>query len=316
LSILRDPFLARFDRQKHSRALRFTNGTGGAGEKAVGFPVALWSTTLNPTMAGDTIDFAAKFLNPGAAGGAVWHSRFKNYLGLPVFITTQIGTGVNARVFREFKVVDSTSPVAPYSCGTAHCNVQTDPGTIVTYTSGFAPVTQPNLHFRGRLFDGQGGEVTRASGDDVTQTYTFQLPARTPALGLPEYALMTYLVPTLPSGQGTDITMAPNDAVQPDSGATYQEFTYRGAALTGRITQPSFGAFCAVEEPTGSGFRCTTAMTHVLYRAITRIEYDFLSDLPISYQFSAALSLPAVTATSAVLATRTATLQSAEGALP
>src|SRR5262249_2420151 len=85
-----------------------TTGTAdqAAGEKASGFQPALFSPSLNPGPS-ETADFTTKFLNSSPAGAAVWRTRFKNYLGLPVYVTVQVSQNVNASISREFRIMNS-----------------------------------------------------------------------------------------------------------------------------------------------------------------------------------------------------------------
>ncbi|TMQ04842.1 MAG: hypothetical protein E6J91_42295 [Deltaproteobacteria bacterium] len=284
--------------------LRSTSAPDIGGEPASGFQRALFSTKLNPDP-GETGDFAEKMLNinaGGAAGAAVWRTRFKNYLGVPAYVRVQISSdipNVSAMVFREFRIMNSLTNIhAPpdrRSCGRSHCVLTT---SVAEYISDFnTPSIHSNIQFQPRLFLMTGNETSLEllpiSADDATQTYVFSIPARSSTQAPPEYAFLTYLRPTLPVGNGTNVTMAPNDGNYPDSDqAPYAEFPFEGATLTGKLIAGPFGEVCAGEDVDESGFFCDRIASQQRYRALTKIKYEFNNRINTSYTFAAAPFLP------------------------
>lgn len=305
---------------------------GNEGEIATGFQRALWSTKLDPG-AGETGDFAEKFLNADAAGGAVWRARFKNYLGLDVYVKVQIPipTGdFNASVNRLFQIMHSLmnfrAPPHPIACGGngVHCDVHTPE---VAYSSDFGVMMQTGLRFQGRLFLMNGNETGAEIGtcpgciaDDVSQTYVFKIPARTASQAPLEYGVLTYLRPTLPPGGGTNILMAPSDANQPDPDpAPYAEFQFSNKILTGKPgpLPPPTDAVCVSEDQTDTGeFVCTRLASRQDYRALVRIVYQFQTDVGTIYSFSATSALPFLGSNSGILQQRDGKLDTTETTLP
>jgi hypothetical protein len=285
--------------------------TAGVGDQATGFQLALFSTKLDPGP-GEFGDFAEKFLNPSPAGAAVWRARFKNYLGVSVFVKVQISQNVSATVFREFQIVDGltnfTRPTMPFRCGHMPCFQGAPPTSSVDYVSDFTtPLVQTGLQFSARLFAMSGNETTgemyacSPTGPDCmtdpsTQTYIFQIPARTGALtdAIPEYAILTHLIPTAPAGNGINIVMAPSDANQPELDPTpYAEFVYDQVTLTGKVMGPAGGPFCVQQESDDSGnYFCTLFAAYQKYRALSRITYKFNNEIDTTYSFSATTTLP------------------------
>jgi hypothetical protein len=270
-----------------------------------GFQRGLFSTVLSP-VAGETGDFAEKFLNSNAAGGAVVRTRFRNYLALPVFVRVEVGQNVSANVTRRFRVMDSLtnvrSPTNPFRCGASHCVSDPPPASRVLYDATSTAV-QAGLRFRSRLFLMAGnetaGEVGTCAGcpaDDVNQIYMFVIPARTVPQGspLPEYGFLTYLRPTLPLGSGTDVTMAPRDATRPDPDpAPYVQFSFNGIQLTGKIMGPAVGEVCVEEDQDEDGFFCFQVASRRPYRALVSVTYEFADQLDVRYSFTATQALPA-----------------------
>jgi hypothetical protein len=282
--------------------------TAPGGEIASGFQRALYSTKLDPGP-GETGDFAAKFLNASPAGAALWRTRFKNYLGLPVYVTVQISQDVRANVFREFRIMNSLtnfhSPSQVTRCGRSHCVSDPPPASITEYVSDFSsPILQTGLKFQARLFEmagnETGAEITTCAGctnDDASQTYVFMIPARTVPQGstLPEYGFLTYLRPTFPVGNGTNVAMAPSDLNRPDTDpGPYTEFTFEAATLTGKLIGGLIGpAVCVEEDLDENGFLCVQVASRQRYRALTKITYDLLDDLNTTFSFAALpVSLP------------------------
>jgi hypothetical protein len=277
-----------------------TSGTGG--ELATGFQRALFSTKLDPG-ANETGDFSSKFLNISPAGAALWRTRFKNYLGLPVYVTVQISQNVSANVFREFRIMNSLtkfqSPPQTIRCGRNHCVSDPPPASITEYVSDFAtPVAQAGLKFQARLFEMAGNETDAeistcpgCTSDDNTQTYVFMIPARVVPQGgtLPEYGFLTYLRPLFPVGNGTNTTMAPSDANRPDTDpGPYSEFTFEGVTLTGKLMGTLIGPpICVEEDLDENGFLCIQVASRQRYRALTGIVFGLLENLDTTFSLSA-----------------------------
>ena len=320
--------------------LRDTSAAPG-GEPATGFQRALWSTKLAPGP-GETGDFAEKFLNANATGGAVWRARFKNYLALPVYVTVQIPQNdVSATIHREFRIMksltDFRSPSHVIPCGArgVHCDLMT---SKVEYDSDFnVSVTQTGLKFQGRLFLMNGNETAAEAApscagnpppcmvtrNDATQTYVFQIPARAPQEPLPEYAFLTYLDPTSPAGSGTNVTLAPSDASHPDNDPTpYAEFQFPpgrngSPILTGKVMGPPAGEVCVSEFPMDSGqFVCEAVASQQEYRALVRIHYQLNNEIITTYSFAAAPSLMFGSEITSTLKTDNSVLHTEESVLP
>jgi hypothetical protein len=283
--------------------LRPTPGLEG-GTKAIGFARAMFSTSLNPA-AGETGDFAAKFLNANAAGAAVWSWRVKNYLGVPIYVTVNVARGVNANVKRRFVIryaLTNARSVAD-SCGTAQCFLEEARDDYRT-PDNEAPVAHADVSFRARLFAMSGGETgaellpcAGCANDDATQTYTFEIPARASAQGAPlaEYAVLTYLRPTLPVDAGTDTLMAPKDFAHQDSDpAPYSEFVLNGQTLTGKLVGAPSAEGCITQrfDPETQEWICTRVAKSQLYRAVLSVTYDLLKNVDTTYQSSAGPALP------------------------
>jgi len=129
----------------------------------------------------------------------MWRWRAKNYLGEPVYVTVKITQGVQAQVFREFAIRNTliNPRSASTSCGTQPCFIAQP---VEEYRSAFSTFAQTSIALRARLFDQAGSEVAPCPGctnDDTTQTYTFQIPARTGG-GVAEYTFLTTCVPRCP----------------------------------------------------------------------------------------------------------------------
>jgi hypothetical protein len=275
--------------------------TAGVGEKAIGFQRALFSTKLNPGP-GEFGDFAEKFLNWTPAGAAVWRVRFKNYLGLSVFVKVQISQNVSANLLREFQIVDGltnfTRPTTPFHCGHMPCFLGAPPTSSVDYVSDFStPTVQTDLQFAPRLFNMSGNETTMEVlpvSPDLSNV--FVIPARNGTItdAIPEYAMLTYLSATAPAGNGLNLIMAPSDANQPELDPTpYAEFSYDMVTLTGKVMEPPSGQFCVQQESDDSGnYFCTLFAAYQKYRALSRIKYQFNNDIETLYSFGATLSLP------------------------
>jgi hypothetical protein len=270
-----------------------------------GFQRGLFSTMLSP-VAGETGDFAEKLLNSDAAGGAALRTRFRNYLGLPVYVRVEIAQNVSANVIRRFRIMDSLtnfrSPTRPFRCGAEHCVSNPPPASAVRYDATSTAV-QAGLKFRSRLFQMAGNEAAGELGtcagcpaDDTNQIYMFLIPARTAPQRspLPEHGFLTYLRPTLPPGSGTDLTVAPRDANQPDSDpAPYVQFSFNGIQLTGKIMGPAIGELCVEEDQDEDGFFCSQIASRRPYRALVDVTYRFVNRLDVRYSFTATQVLPA-----------------------
>jgi hypothetical protein len=275
--------------------------TSGSGELAVGFQRALFSTKLDPG-ADETGDFSSKFLNSNPAGAALWRTRFKNYLGLPVYVTVQISQNVHANVFREFRIMNSLTnfraPPQATRCGRNHCVSDPPPASITEYTSDFSPITHTGLKFQARLFEmignETGAEIATCPGctnDDDAQTYVFMIPGRVAPQGsaLPEYGFLTYLRPLFPTGNGINIAMAPSDASHPDTDpGPYAEFAFEGVTLTGkRMGSVDGSSICVEEDLDENGFLCLQVASRQRYRALTKISIGFLDNLDTVISFAA-----------------------------
>jgi hypothetical protein len=305
-----------------------TSSSSG-GEKATGFQRALWSTRLNPGM-GETGDFAEKFLNGNAAGAAVWRTRFKNYLGLDVYVKVQIpipAGGFSASVSRRFQIMNSLTNFRaiqhPQLCINGDCMVQS---SQVLYDSD-TTTTQTGLRFQGHLFamigNETGAEIAICPGctsDDTTQTYVFKIPARSASQGPLEYGFLTYLVATAPPNGGTNIFMAPSDGNQPDQDpGPYTEFPFGQVTLTGKLGPPynPNEQSCAAEGDDGFGHPvCVQWASHQIYRALVSIQYQFTVNLVTSYFSSAGTSLPFNPVATGTLPTFQALLETTEVPLP
>ena len=288
--------------------------TTQSGEKGEGFPRALFSTSLTGGP-GRFTDFAEKFLNDNAEGAALWRWRVKNYLGEPVYVTVKITQGVQAQVTREFAIRNTliNPRIASSSCGTQPCAIAQP---IEEYRSTFTTFAPTSLALRARLFDQADSEVGLCPGctsDDTTQTYVFQIPARTSS-SVAEYSFLTYLLPRLPAGQGTDVTMAPSDANQPDNGPYSEFFT-----VTGKLMGPPGTTPLCIDQDNDSGtFTCIQKAVRQRYRALTRIRYQVINDVVTSFSSAANLLLPSAMIVAGRLPGNTpeSALSSDEGPLP
>ncbi|MEZ4360428.1 MAG: hypothetical protein R3B48_09620 [Kofleriaceae bacterium] len=275
--------------------------TMGAGARAEGFAQAMYSTSLNPGP-GQSGDVSAKFLNSTAAGAAVWSWRAKNYLGVPIYVTVQIPQGVSANVTRQFRVRDAMTNIVSVeeSCGPTECFLA-QPGE--GYLSPAVAAPHSGVRFRARLFRAGGGnelgaELAPCAGctnDDESQTYTFEIPARSSAQGAPlqEYVVLTFLRPTLPSGAPLTELIAPRDPASPDAGGTYGEFSLNGLVLTGRLVGPPGPDECIAQrrDAESGTWICTRRARPQRYRALVSIAYQWVTNVDTKYTFSAAPAL-------------------------
>jgi hypothetical protein len=280
--------------------LRPTNG--GAGARADGYDSSLYSTHLG---SGATVGkFAARLLNDSAAGVDVWAWRVRNYLGVPVYVTVQISRNVNATGMRRFLVREAMTNAASAQeeCNPAP-NVQCFIGTPQdVYRSPDVAISHVEARFRARLFvagpgNALGAELSPCPGctnDDETQTYTFEIPARSTPQGspLPEYVTMTRLRPTFPMSENPDrlpLTklLAPQSAESPDVG-TYGEFLVNGQNLTGRLVGGPRPAVCIAQQrdPESRKWFCTRVATPQTYRALLFASYKFAEAVDSFYRLS------------------------------
>jgi hypothetical protein len=248
-------------------------------------------------------DFSTKFLNANAAGAAVWVWKVKNYLATPVYVTVDISRVVNSYVSRTFVerngLTNFRNPVPPTPCGGSPCTLAA-PSTV--YTGIASQQLQQGMKFRARLFvmngAATGAEIAPCAGctnDDYLQTYTFQIPARTTPQGAPlvEYAVLTYLRPTLPPGMGTDVYMAPRDSTSPDPDPSpYREFMLEGVELSGKLMGVPTGDVCVEQDQGANGWVCTQRASRQRYRAVTSVSLDWQTDVDTTYKFSATPDLP------------------------
>jgi hypothetical protein len=279
--------------------LRPTPGLEG-GARAQGFAQAMFSTSLNPGP-GEFGDFSAKFLNPTAAGAAVWSWQVKNYLAAPVYVTVTIAKPVNADVYKKFVIRNGLVNYRADSaiCGASQCPIGA-PANL--YTSPEEKGLHENVVFRARLFAMNGSNLgteilpcTGCTNDDANQVYTFRLPARATAQGAPlaEYAVLTYMRATLPVDGGTNVLMAPRDATQADTDG-YSEFVLEGQTLTGKLIGPPGLSVCTAQEFDAENNRwvCTQKATRQVYRALISVNYDLRLDVITEYRTSADPTLP------------------------
>jgi hypothetical protein len=192
------------------------------------------------------------------------------------------------------------------SCGTVQCFLEEARDDYRT-PDNEAPKDQLGVRFRARLFAMNGNETgaelapcTGCTNDDDTQTYTFEIPARTSAQGAPlaEYAVLTYLRPTLPTNGGTEVLMAPKDFAHSDSDpAPYSEFVLNGQTLTGKLVGPPSAENCIAQrfDPETQEWICTRVAQTQLYRAVLSVKYDFLERVKTAYFLSATAAIPATT---------------------
>ncbi|NJM90815.1 MAG: hypothetical protein HC863_00525 [Myxococcales bacterium] len=246
----------------------------------------MFPVSLQPT-AGQK-EVSPVFLNANATGEGMWIRRVRNYLATPIFLNVTITPGVDAEVSRTFSVRNAlTSPRGvSVICGVNPC-------TIARASQiDFAPPPRrhDNLKLRARMFLVNGGQLgaevfpcAGCANDDDAQNYTFEIPARTTPQGaaLAEYAIVTHLRPTLPTGGGTDVLMAPED---PPNGL-YGEFTFNGVRLTGRVDPPGTEACTAQEEDAENNrWICIERSTRQTYRALTSIQYKISDPLTTAYR--------------------------------
>jgi hypothetical protein len=176
------------------------------------------------------------------------------------------------------------------SCGTSACFLAA-PSDVYRTPDTEPPATHVGVRFRARLFRGGSGSALGAeippcpgcTNDDETQTYTFEIPARTSAQGAPldEHLVLTFLRPTLPAGAALSALMAPQDAGHPDSGATYGEFLLNSRWLTGRLVGAPGPEDCVTQrrDPESRTWICTSKARAQLYRALLSTSYRF--QLPV-----------------------------------
>jgi hypothetical protein len=273
----------------------------GPGARADNFAGAMYSTKLELNDA----DFAKRFLNSNAEGAAVWTWRVKNYLATPVYVTVDISRGVDVSVSRTFVLRNGLTNynASNSSCGSSPCTIGV-PQTLHTGVLSDAENDHRNVKFRARFFVMNGAETgaeilpcTGCLNDDDGQRYTFQLPPRATPQGAPlvEYAILTYLRPTLPAGSGTDVKFAPSDIASPDNDPRpYGEFTLNGHKLTGKLVGGPGVQVCTSQEfeAEAGEWICTEKANRQQYRALFSVAYDWKADVETVYTFSATMNLP------------------------
>ena len=274
----------------------------GPGAKAKNFAGAMYSTSLEG--AGDA-DFSAKFLNSSAAGAAVWDWRVKNYLATPVYVTVDISRGVDVSVSRIFVLRNGLTNFHASNtfCGSSPCTIGVPQTTYTGVLSG-DDQNHRNVKFRARFFvmneAGPGTEIEPCPGclnDDESQIYTFEIPPRSTPQGVPlvEYAILTYLRPTLPIGAGTNVKFAPSDMGSPDNDPRpYGEFTLNGQKLTGKLVGGLGVEVCTGQELEAGVWSCTEKANRQQYRAILSVTYAWASEVLNTFRFSASPYLPAM----------------------
>lgn len=301
-----------------TRATNEATGANIQGTPAYRRPDSLFSTRLDPNEAlGERADFSTKFLNSTAEGGAVWSNKFKNYLDAPIFVTVQVSKDAAATVSRQF-VIRSTlvnPTAASTSCGTQPCLIAQP---AIEYTSQPSNSTQTVLKSTIRVFDVSAGraEISPCSGctnDADAQVFQFRIPPRSEAAGSSphEYEIVTVLQTGLPSGQGTNVTLAPVDGNQPDSDPSpYTEVavsstvpndsqgsgtTSFSSTITGKLIGPPSTSLVCIEQDNDSGeFICLKKARRQRYRALKSVTYALTinSVINTSYATSATAQLP------------------------
>ncbi len=271
-----------------------------AGALAVGFPQAMYSTSLDPNGA-QFGDVSAKLLSPNSAGVAVWIWKVKNYLATPIYVTVDISRGASAKVTRTFQLRNGLTNhrATNTSCGASPCTIGV-PQSL--YTGTAIDVPHPNLKLRARFFQMNGEvpgmEIAPCAGcanDDEQQIYMFEIPARATPQGVPlvEHAVITYLRPTLPAGDGTDVTMAPSDTASPDTEpGPYREFSLGGQILTGKLVGGLGVEVCTAQELEAGQWRCVEKANRQRYRVLTSVKYNWDIRMTSTYTFSATRALP------------------------
>jgi hypothetical protein len=266
----------------------------------------MYATSLDP-VSGQSGDFSTKFLNANAAGAAVWVWKVKNYLATPIYVTVDISRVVNADISRNFVerngLTNFRVPSVRTVCGALPCTLAV-PSTVYPGTNQHPELPQryDNVKFRARFFAmngaATGAEIAPCAGctnDDDLQTYTFQIPARTTPQGAPlvEYAVLTYMRPTLPAGMGASVLMAPSNAESPDMDPSpYREFIFEGETLTGKLIGGPTGDVCVDQDQGPNGWECTQKASRQRYRAVTSVSLDWRTDVDTTYKFSATPNLP------------------------
>lgn len=271
------------------------------GAKAEGFARAMYSTRLDPVVGQPQFgDVSAKFLNSDAAGAAVWIWKVKNYLATPVYVTVNVSRGVNAKVSRDFVIRSGLTSFRSSNtpCGTSPCPIEVP---SEKYRGSVLGVDHYDVRFRARFFVMNGAETgaeilpcAGCTNDDEAQTYTFEIPPRTTPQGAPlaEYAILTYLRPTLPAGEGLDVLLAPQDTMRQDTDPNpYREVTFEGVTFTGKLVGGLSGEVCVDQDFDFGGWVCTQKARKQEYRAIANINYDWQTRVRTTYSFSAAPAL-------------------------
>ncbi len=305
--------------------LRSAEGYPDGGKRATGFAQAMFSTSLTPG-AGESGDVSAKFLNGNAAGAAVWAWRVRNYLGVPIYVRVRIPMGTNAYVSKTFAVggtVVQRRSTFDF-CGASPCGVAQPTVSEFSVTNAL----HQNVRFRARLYAASGpalgAEIPPCAGctsDDATQTYLFEIPARTTAQGAPlaEYVITTHLLPQLPAGAGLDVLMAPSSAASPDvAPGAYSELSLNGVTLTGKLTgPPSAAEYCIAQELDSESGRwvCIEKGRTQGFRVLRALRYETTSATDTEYRFSASPAVPVANLVTGSLP-RYALWETSEGPLP
>jgi hypothetical protein len=277
--------------------------TAAGGVKAEGYASSLYSTHLGSGATAGTL--AGRLLNDNPVGVDVWAWRVRNYLGVPVYVTVQISRNVNATGVRRFLVREA---MANPGASQDDCSSEPNQPCIIgtprdVYRSPDVAISHVEARFRARLFvvgpgNALGAELSPCPGctnDDETQTYTFEIPARSTPQGtpLPEYVMMTRLRPTFPMSDSPDrlpLTklLAPQSAASPDVGATYGEFQINGQNLTGRLVGNPGSPICIDQrrDPESRIWICTAVATSQIYRALVFASYKFAEAVDSVYRLS------------------------------
>lgn len=302
----------------------------GLGEKAVGFPQALYSTRLSPSGTAEFGNFAQKLLNTNAQGAAVWQRRLRNYIGRPVRLQVEVAVlpeqtppGPDGLVSKTFVVgrgiTDRSNTF--YSCGASPCTLlqpQRSPSPPLS------DVPHPVARFGVRVFtisgNAPGAEILPCPGCEVDvgrQRYTFELPPRD-ASGPREVMVATYLLPALPADAPLAVLMAPASSDVPDlTPGSYAEHTLDAVTFTGKLMGVVGSVGCVSQEFDGElmQWRCVEQARLQQYRALTWVRYVQAKPLETRYRASAGGELPYLARGEALLPAGTV-FDSGQGAMP
>lgn len=276
----------------------------GTGEKAEGFPQALYSTRLSPESAQEFGNFAQKLLNANAQGAAVWQRRLRNYIGRPVRLQVQVAmapdqTSPDGLVSKTFVVRRGLTERSDafYLCGANPCTLLQS-SELYRQT---IDLPHSAARYGVRVFsisgNAPGAEILPCSGCEVDvaqQRYTFELPPRD-AGGPREVMVATYLLPTLPSDAALAELMAPASSASPDlSPGSYAEHTLDGVTFTGKWIGAAASPGCVSQEFDGElrQWRCLEQARPRQYRALKWVRHVQAKPVVTRYRASAGSELP------------------------